>query len=75
MYKLREEYINEFKELRTVTYANIIGCTPDFISTVLNANKWCSEIVAKALISVKINGTLKEITTNELLEKYFVKEK
>ena len=75
MYRLREEYIDEFKELRTITYANILGCDAAFISTVLNGNKWCSEIVAKALISVKENGTLKEICTNEYLEKYFVKEK
>lgn len=74
MYRIREEYINYFKEIRTNIYAKESGCTGAFYSSVLNGNKRCTETVARAIISIRENLSFREITLRELLEKYFTRE-
>ena len=75
MYKLKEEYIDLFKEIKTKTYSNYIGCDYGFMSSILNGNKSCRVYIAKMIIGVKFDITIRYIDQNELVEKYFIKEK
>ena len=75
MYKLKEEYIDLFKEIKTKTYANYIGCDYGFLSSILNGNKGCKVYIAKAIIGTRFDITIRYIENNELVEKYFIKEK
>lgn len=75
MYFLRKEYCDFFKEYRTNLYASYLDCDAGFMSTVLNSNKMCSTVVAKSLIGVRFDISIKDPMMNEYLEKYFVKEK
>lgn len=76
MYRLKEDYLDFFKDIRTNSYARIIGIDYTYISSILNANKGCSEIIAKALLSTRVGVSFKEEEEmNTYLEKYFAKEK
>lgn len=75
MYHLNQEYYNFFREIRTCVYASYTGCDQTYISSVLNGNKNCSEMLAKSLISIKCDISIKDEKMNEYLEKYFAKEK
>lgn len=75
MYELKPEYSNYFKEIRNTIYAEYLGCTVSYISSVLSCSKLCSELFARALISVRCEILIKDIQMNTLLEKYFNKEK
>lgn len=75
MYELKTEYSNYFKEIRNTIYADYLGCTESYISSILSCSKLCSELFAKALISVRCEILIKDVQMNELLEKYFNKEK
>ena len=75
MYLLKEEYLEFFKEIRTKVYTNLLGCDTAFISSIVNGNKICSEVVAKAILSVRFDISCKDEKINEYLEKYFAKEK
>lgn len=76
MYRLKQSSIDEFKLIRAVGYASLIGINDTFVSSILNANKPCSEMLARSMISVRFNISLQETDKiNELLEKHFIKEK
>lgn len=75
MYRLKEEYVPLFKELRTTTYSNYLKCDISYASSIINASKWCTGIYAQALISIRFDVSFRYIEKNELLEKYFAKEK
>lgn len=75
MYTLKEEYIDLFKETKTMTYFKFIGCDYAFLSSILNGNKSCRIYIAKMIIAVKFDITFRYIEENELLDKYFIKEK
>lgn len=75
MYSLREKYLEFFKEIRTRSYTIYTGCDKGFISSVINGNKRCSEVIAKALISIRCDISFKNENMDEYLEKYFAKEK
>lgn len=75
MYLLKKEFLNLFKEIRTSVYTNYLGCDQTFISSILNGNKICSEVIAKALISVKFDITFKSPDMETYLKQYFAKEK
>ena len=75
MYLLKEEYFDFFKEIRTSAYANYIGCDQTYVSSILNGNRTCSELIAPALISVKFDISFKNVSMTHYLEKYFAKEK
>ena len=74
MYKIKEEYIKYFKEIRTSVYATQSGCTAAFYSSVLNGNKRCTEAIAKIIISIREDMTLKDVHIGGLLNKYFTRE-
>lgn len=75
MYKIREEFIELFKEFRTNAYSKHIGIDAAYVSTIINANRACSTIIAQAMISVRFDVSFRYIVENDLLEKYFTKEK
>ena len=75
MYRLREEYIPLFKEMRTVTYSNYLKCEVSYASSIVNGSKWCTGIYAQAMISTRFDVSFRYIENNNLLEKYFAKEK
>lgn len=75
MYKLKEEFMDEFKMIRTAVYSDTVGCDLTFVSSILNRNRECSEIIAKSLISVRHGLGFTDIHTLGLLEKYFIKER
>ena len=75
MHRLKEEYFDFFKEIRTSTYANYIGCDANFVSSIVNGNKSCSEMLAKCILSVRFDISLKDENMSVYLEKYFAKEK
>ncbi len=75
MYLLKKEFIDLFKEIRTKVYAESLGCDAGFMSSVLNGNKICSEMVAKAMINVRFEVHFKSEEMTQLLTKYFAKEK
>ena len=75
MYKLKNEWISFFKEIRTRVYADFIGCDYSHASSVVNSSKVCSENFAKSLISVRHDMSFKDEKMPILLEKYFAKEK
>ena len=76
MYRIKKEYLEFFKDIRTSAYSRYIGIDNTYLSSILNASKSCSEIVAKAMISTRIGVSFKEEEEmNTYLEKYFAKEK
>ena len=75
MYRLKKEFMAFFKEYRTKTYADYIGCSADYMSSVLNANKTCMEVYAIAMISIRLDLGIRDVVEKELLKKYFAKEK
>lgn len=75
MYRLKQEWIELFKELKNGTYEKYIGCSSFYISGIVSGSKLCSETLAKALISVKDDISFKDEQMPILLEKYFAKEK
>lgn len=75
MYRLKEEFMAFFKEYRTKTYADYIGCNADYMSSVLNANKTCMTVYAIAMISIRLDLGFKDVIERNLLDKYFAKEK
>lgn len=75
MYRLKEESMENFKMIRTSVYSDTIGCDMAFLSSILNRNKECSEMIAKSIISVRYDIGFTEIHTLKLLEKYFIKER
>ena len=75
MYRLKEQYLDFFKETRTIIYADFISCDANFMSSIVNGNKICSETIAKCILSVKFNISLKDEKMGVYLKKYFAKEK
>lgn len=75
MYRIKKEVIELFKEFRTNSYAKHLGIDASYVSSILNANRPCTTIIAISMISVRFDLTLRYIVDNNLLEKYFTKEK
>lgn len=75
MYRIKKEVIDIFKEYRTNSYAKYIGCNAGFVSTIINGGKACSTMFAETLISFRFDVSVRYIVENNLLEKYFTKEK
>ena len=73
MYRIRPELVEKLKDGRSNTYlSEAIGRTQTMISLVLNGSQ-CSEILAKALISVKEKIPMNDDKMEELLDYYFEK--
>ena len=75
MYRLKKEWFDFFKEIRTNVYSKYIGCIETHASSILNGKKPCSENLAKSFISVREDISFKNEQMPTLLEKYFAKEK
>lgn len=74
MYRIKEEKKEEIKEYRTNSYVEKTGLTQPYVSGILNGTQKCSEIIAKAILSIKFNISFYDIRLNELLEEYFKEE-
>lgn len=74
MYLIKEKKNEEIKRIRTKTYAEKTGLTPNYISAVLNRKLKCTEIGAKAIISVCFDITFNNAEMEELIEEYFEEE-
>ena len=75
MYKITEEFTKIVKKYRTKYYKDILRLNYGFVSSILNGNKNCSEIIAKGIISICFELPLADEKISELLEKYFIKTK
>lgn len=75
MYRLRQDCIDFFKEIRTSVYVNYMDCQISYLSGIINGNKNCSTIFAKSILGVRFGISIKDEQMNEMLEKYFIKEK
>lgn len=75
MYKLKSEYLDLFKEIRTSTYVNYMDCEISYLSSIINGNKNCSTLFAKSIIGIRFGISLNDEEMNNLLEKYFIKER
>ncbi len=75
MYRLKEEFVDFFKEFRTNAYAKYMGCDATYVSSIINASKSCTTLFAQSIISVRFDVSVRHIVENDLLEKYFTKEK
>ena len=74
MYRIKENKISEMKEFRTNLYSEKTGLHPSYLSSILNASQKCTEIIAKAILSVKFDISFYDTKLNELIEKYFDEE-
>ena len=74
MYRIKQEKIPEIKEYRTSLYSEKTGLNANYLSSILNATMNCSEIIAKAVLSVKFNISLYDVRLNDLLKEYFEEE-
>lgn len=74
MYRIKEERIPEMKEYRTKLYSEKTGLNANYLSSILNATMGCSEIIARAILSVKFNISFYDTRLNELVKKYFEEE-
>lgn len=75
MYKLKSDFIDFFKEVRTSVYVNYMDCEMSYLSSIINGNKNCSTIFAKSIIGIRFDISIKDEQMNTMLEKYFIKEK
>lgn len=75
MYKITEEFTKIVKKYRTKYYKDILGLNYGFVSSILNGNRNCSEIIAKGILSICFDLVLTDPIMPELLEKYFIKTK
>lgn len=75
MYKLKAEFTELFKEIRTSAYVNYMDCELTYMSAIVNGRKSCSTLFAKSIIAVRFDIGIKDEQMNEMLEKYFIKEK
>lgn len=75
MYRITEEFTKIVKKYRTIYYKDILGLNYGFVSSILNGNKNCSEIIAKGILSICFEIPLSDEKISELLEKYFTKTK
>lgn len=74
MYLIKEKKNEEIKRIRTKTYAEKTGLTPNYISAVLNRKLKCTEVGAKSLLSVCFDITFNDKRMEELIEEYFKEE-
>lgn len=75
MYKITEDFSKIVKKYRTKYYKDVLGLNYAFVSSILNGNKNCSEIIAKGILSICFEISLSDERIPELLEKYFIKTK
>ena len=75
MYKITEDFSKIVKKYRTKYYKDVLGLNYAFVSSILNGNKNCSEIIAKGILSIGFEISLSDEKIPKLLEKYFIKTK
>lgn len=75
MYKITEDFSRIVKKYRTKYYKDVLGLNYAFVSSILNGNKNCSEIIAKGILSICFEISLSDEKIPKLLEKYFIKTK
>mgnify|MGYP001625207093 CR=1 FL=1 len=75
MYKITEDFSKIVKKYRTKYYKDVLGLNYAFVSSILNGNKNCSEIIAKGILSICFEISLSDEKIPKLLEKYFIKTK
>lgn len=75
MYKITEDFSKIVKKYRTKYYKDVLGLNYGFVSSILNGNRNCSEIIAKGILSICFEISLSDEKIPKLLEKYFIKTK
>lgn len=75
MYKITEDFSKIVKKYRTKYYKDVLGLNYAFVSSILNGNRNCSEIIAKGILSICFEISLSDEKIPKLLEKYFIKTK
>ena len=74
MYRVKEDMKEDLKIYRTGWYSKTIGASPNFLSAVINGKQKCTEISAKAILSVCFGISFTDEKMQELFEKYFKEE-
>lgn len=74
MYQITEDFANMIGRLKTSYVSENIGMSLPYVSSILNG-KQCSEIVARALLSLYFNIAINDEQINGLIKKKFTKIK
>lgn len=74
MYQITEDFANMIGRLKTSYISENIGMSLAYVSSILNG-KQCSEIVARALLSLYFDIAINDEQMNGLIEKKFTKIK
>lgn len=75
MYQINSNYAKELKGgIRNTYLAKQLGVTEGFISSIFKGKKDCSKIIAKAIISIRLNAAIDSVMVDEAIEKFFIKK-
>lgn len=74
MYLIKEKKIEEIKKYRTSFYCKKTGLALSYLSAVTNGNLKCTEITARAILSVYFGIPISDDKMEELLKEYFKEE-
>lgn len=74
MYLIKEEKIKDIKKYRTSFYKEKTGLALSYVSGAINRKIKCSEITAKAILSVCFDISFYNEQMDKLLKEYFKEE-
>ena len=75
MYKIKTEELGRLDLFPNKYYAEMLGLTPDYISSIKGGRLSVKTSIAKGIISLAYNISLNDYKMEELLEAHFIKEK
>lgn len=74
MYRIKDQNSEVIKIYKTGYYKRNTGANLSYLSSILNGNSNCTELLAKAILSIRFNISFTDEKMQELLEKYFEEE-
>ena len=75
MYQVKIEEAGRIKMPTNTYYAETLGITSSYVSSILNGKLPVKQIVAKGMLCIAYNITMDDPLMDELLEKHFEKIK
>lgn len=71
MYIITEELKEIIGKFKTIYLQEALGLTNVHIYNILNGKQSCTELIAKAILSICFNIPINDIKMPDLIEKYF----
>lgn len=75
MYKIKTEELDRLSLLTNKFYAEMLGITPQYVSSLLCGKISVKAPIAKGIISIAYGISLNDYKMEELMKKHFIKEK